>query len=173
MKRRAALFAALLLMAAPALAEKLSFDYRLSPPLKAVLDSGDAAMIDYNASNPRNVIDLIAVRGTSAKDWTEALVIIARTPDKKVASAAAWAGELQREAQAKCTSAFTEIARDSMSVTFERRSTGCPAGYPQTALYRAVQGKRSLFLLAVLVKDDLTETARGQWLALMSSAHLE
>ena len=172
-KRRAALVAALALTAAPALAEKLSFDYRLSPPLKAVLDSGDAAMIDYNASNPRNVVDLIAVRGTSAQDWTEALVIIARTPDKKVASAAQWAAELQREAQAKCASTFTEIARDAASVTFERRSAGCPAGYPPTALYRAVQGQRSLFLLAVLVKDNLDETAREQWLAMMSSAHLE
>ena len=172
-QRRFALFAGLLLLAAPALAEKLVFDHRLSPPLKAVLDSGDASMIDYNNANPRNVIDVIAVRGKSAQDWTEALVIIARTPDRKVHSAADWTSELQREAKAKCASTFTELARDAASITYERRSAGCPAGYPATALYRAIAGKHSLFLLAVLVKDDLTESSRGQWLALMSSAHLE
>ena len=171
--RKLALFIGLALIATPALADKLTFDHRLVPALKAVLDSGDGAMIDYNASNPKNVVDLIAVRGKSAKDWTEALVIIARTPAGKVLTAADWAAELQREAQAKCPSTFTEIARDEVSVTYERRSTGCPAGYPRIALYRAVGTKRSLFLLAVLVKDDLGETERGQWLAMMSSAHIE
>ncbi len=163
----------LLLLAAPALAEKLTFDHRLSPALKAVLDSGDAGMIDYNSANPRNVVDLIAVRGKSAKNWTEALVIIARTPDRKVRDAADWTAQLQREAKAKCTSTFTELARDERSITFERRSVGCPSGYPPIALYRAIAGQHSLFLLAVLVKDDLSESSRRQWLAMMSSAHLE
>lgn len=173
MKLRLIGFAALLVLAAPALAEKLVFDHRLYPPLKAVLDSGDASMIDYNASNPRNVVDVIAVRGKSATNWSEALVIIARAPDRKVRSAADWAAELQREAKAKCASTLTELARDATSITLERRSTGCPAGYPTTALYRAIGGKKSLFLLAVLVKDELSVSARGQWLTLMSSAHLE
>lgn len=109
MKLGTAGFFALLLIATPALAEKLVFDHRLSPPLKAVLDSGDASMISYNASNPRNVVDLIAVRGKSASDWSEALVIIARTPDRKVRDAGEWIAELQREAQSKC-------ARDRKSV---------------------------------------------------------
>ena len=173
LKRQIAAFIALLLLASPALAEKLVFDHRLSPPLKAVLDSGDAAMIDYNNANPRNVVDVIAVRGKSAQDWTEALVIIARTPDRKVRSAGDWTGQLQREAKAKCSSTFTELARDEISITFERRSAGCPAGYPPIALYRAIASKRSLFLLAVLVKDDLSESSRRQWLAMMSSARLE
>lgn len=63
LKTRIAAFIGLLLMTVPALAEKLVFDHRLSPALKAVLDSGDANMIDYKNANPRNVIDLIAVRG--------------------------------------------------------------------------------------------------------------
>ncbi len=163
----------LLLLAAPALAEKLTFDHRLSPALKAVLDSGDAGMLDYNTATPRNVLDLIPVRGKSAKDWTEALVIIARTPDRKVLNAADWTAQLQREAKAKCTSTFTELARDDRSITFERRSVGCRSGYPPIALYRAITGQHSLFLLAVLVKDDLSESSRGQWLAMISSAHLE
>ena len=170
---RIAALIGLLLMAVPASAEKLVFDHRLSPPLKAVLDSGDAGMIDYNNTDPRNVIDLIAVRGKSAHDWTEALVIIARTPDRKVRNADDWTAQLQREAKAKCGSAFTELARDQVSITFERRSLGCPAGYPGIALYRAITGQRSLFLLSVLIKDDLSEAARRQWLAVMSSAHLE
>lgn len=163
----------LLLLAVPASAEKLVFDHRLSPPLKAVLDGGDAAMIDYNNANPRNVTDLIAVRGKSAHDWTEALVIIARTPDGKVRNAGDWTAQLQREATAKCKSIFTELARDQISITYERRSTSCAGDYPRIALYRAIAGKHSLFLLAILVKDDLSEPARRQWLAVMSSAHLE
>ena len=173
MKLRTAGFIALLLLAAPALAEKLVFDHRLSPPLRAVLDSGDASMIAYNASNPRNVIDVIAVRGKSAQDWSEALVIIARTPDRKVRSAGDWIAELQREAQSKCVSTFTQIARDDISITVERHSAGCRPGYPSTALYHAITGQHSLFLLAVLVKDNLSDSSRSQWLAMMSSAHLE
>ena len=173
MKLRLAGFFALLLIAVPALAEKLVFDYRLAPALKAVLDSGDASMISYNASNPRNVVDLIAIRGTSAQEWTEALVIIARTPDRKVGNASDWIAELQREAQSKCASTFTTIAQDEISITIERQSSGCRPGYPTTALYRAITGKRSLFLLAVLVKDNLSDSSRSQWLAMMSSAHLE
>ena len=173
LKLRIATFIGLLLLAAPVLAEKLVFDHRLAPALKAVLDSGDPGMIDYNAANPRNVVDVIAVRGKSAQNWTEALVIIARTPDRKVRSAADWTAQLQREAIAKCSSTFTELARDEVSITFERRSAGCPAGYPPIALYRAIAGRRSLFLLAVLVKDALSESSRHQWLAMMSSAHLD
>ena len=170
---RIASLIALLFLAAPAAAEQLVFDHRLSPPLKAVLDSGDASMIDYNNANPHNVVDLIAVRGKSAKDWIEALVIIARTPDRKVRNAGDWTAQLQREAKSKCSSTFTELARDQISNTYERRSIGCPAGYPRIALYRVIAGQRSLFLLAVLVKDDLGESSRGQWLGMMSSAHLD
>ncbi len=173
LKLRIAAFVGLMLLASPAFAEKLVFDHRLSPALKAVLDSGDASMIDYNSANPRNVIDVIAVRGKSARDWTEALVIIARTPDRKVRSAADWTAQLQREAKGKCKSSFTELARDEISITYERHSVGCPKGYPPIALYRAIAGKHSLFLLAVLVKDDLSESSRHQWLAMMSSAHLD
>ena len=170
---RLALFAGLLLVAAPALAEKLVFDHRLSPPLKAVLDSGDAAMIDFNNANPRNVIDVIAVRGKSAQDWQEALVIIARLPDKKIVTPADWRAQLQRDAAKQCPAVFTTIAQDANSVTFERRSTECRAGYPPVALYRVAAGKPSLFLLAAMTKSDFSPAARAQWLALMASAHLE
>ncbi|MGB7654608.1 MAG: hypothetical protein WBL74_03920 [Novosphingobium sp.] len=163
----------LALFAAPVLADKLVFDHRLVPALKAVLDSGDPAMISYDNRNPRNVVDLIAVRGKSAQDWQEALVIIARLPDKKIATPADWLAQLQRDAAKQCPAVFTMLAQDANSITFERRSSGCRAGYPPVALYRVAAGKPSLFLLAAMTKSDFSPAARAQWLALMASAHLE
>ena len=48
-------------------------------------------MVSYDDHNPKYVVDVIAVRGKSAKHWTEALVIIARTPGGAVRDAAGWA----------------------------------------------------------------------------------
>ena len=170
--RLAALFV-FALSASPALAERLLFDHRLSPPLKAALDSKDAGKISYNDRNPRYVVDIIAVRGKSASDWTEALMIIARTPNRKVRTAAEWKAELRGEAERRCPSEIRTLAEDANSITFERRSTGCPADYPPIAIYRAVAGKRSLFLLAVMVRDDLGDLAQRQWLDLLGSARIE
>ena len=125
---RFVLLAALVLSATSAMAERLLFDHRLSPPLKAVLDSKNAAMISYNDKNPKYVVDVIAVRGNSASDWTEALVIIARTPSRKVRTAADWMAELRAEAEARrCANRIEMLAEDAGSVTFERRSTACRA----------------------------------------------
>lgn len=168
-----AVFAALLMVASPALAEKLVFDHRLSPPLKAVVDGGDGAMIAYNDSNPKYVTDVIAVRGKSAQDWTEALVIIARLSDRRVKLAADWVTELRREADRRCANTVAVIAESADTVTFERRSTGCPANYPRHGLYRVVAGQRSLFLLAVLSHQPLVDPGRDEWLRLLESAHLE
>lgn len=173
MKLRLALLVTLLACAAPALADKLVFDHRLAPPLKAVLDAGDPAMIHFDDSNPANVVDIIAVRGKSAKDWTEALVIIARVPDKVITSPVDWLAQLKRDAAKRCQAEFTIIAQDAGSITFERVSTGCPKGYPVHALYRVVAGKSSLFLLAAMTKGSFAPGSREQWLALMGSAHLE
>ena len=174
MKLRMIIWAALALLAAPASAERLSFDHRLSPPLKAVLDAGDPVMIDFNDSNPRYVTDMIAVRGRSASDWTEALLIVARTPDRRrVHTAPQWTAELRAEAERRCHSEFATIAEDAASITLQRSSTACPADYPSTALYRVVAGSRSLFLLAVMARDTLSETSRQEWLAVLASAHLE
>lgn len=172
-KLRSIVFLGLALMAAPALADKLVFDHRLVPALKEVLDAGDPAMISYDDRNPRNLVDIIAVRGASAKDWQEAMVIIARMPDSKITSPATWLAQLQREANKKCPATFTMLAQDAVSITFERRSVNCPAGYPPVALYRVVQGKPSLFMLAAMSKTDFSSEARSQWLSLMASAHLE
>lgn len=173
MNIRPAFLFALLAIASPALADKLVFDHRLVPALKQVLDANDPARISYNDSNPRYVVDVIAVRGKSATDWTEALVIIARTPDRKVATVEAWRQELQKQARHKCESSFTDLASGEHSLTFERKSQDCPAGYPPIAIYRVVEGKTSLFLLAAMSKDGFSAEERAQWLALMDSAHLE
>lgn len=170
---RFALLAALMLTAAPAMAERLLFDHRLSPPLKAVLDSKNAAMISFDDKNPRYVVDVIAVRGKSASDWSEALVIIARTPSRKVRTAAAWMAELRAEAESRCTNEIRTLAEDAGSVTFERRSTGCRGDYPPVAIYRAIAGERSLFLLAVMAKDDLSEQSQREWLSMLGSARLD
>lgn len=169
--RFAALFAALA-AAVPAAAEKLVFDHRLSPALQAAFDDSDPARIAYDARNPAYVTDLVAVRGT-AKNWTEALVIIARKPAEPVRTAADWARELQADATAKCPATFTTIAQDAESITFERRSTGCAPGYPPIAVYRAIGRGKGLFLLAAMAKDGLGEEALRQWRAVMASARIE
>lgn len=173
MKFRFVALMSALLLASPLQAERLKFDHRLSPPLKAVFDANDPGMIDFNDKNPRYVTDLIAIEGKSAKDWTEALLIVARTPDKKVRSVADWVAELQGEGQRRCASTFRTVTSDEGSTTFERRSTGCQAGYPPVALYRVVAGKRSLFLLGFLHKGEPAEKTREQWQAVLASAALE
>jgi hypothetical protein len=166
-------FPVALLLAAPAQAEKLTFDHRLHPPLKQVLDSGNRAMVAYDDRNPRYVIDRIAVTGKSAEQWTEALEIIARTPTRQVKSAADWLAELRGRADRTCPNRVAVIAQDDNSVTVERHSPNCPAERAPNALYRIVAGKRSLFLLSVLSKRELAGPDRRQWLALLASAHLE
>ena len=173
MKFRFAAGAALLLLASPALAERLLFDHRLAPPLKATLDAKDPAMIVYNDRNPRYVTDLIVVRGRSANDWTEALLIVARTPDRKVRTAAEWLSELRAEAAKRCPSEVQVLAEDANSVLFERRSIGCKGDYPPVAMYRVIAGPRSLFLLAVLSREDISDPSRAQWRALLESARIE
>ncbi len=162
-----------LTIAAPAMAERLHFDHRLYPPLKAVFDQGRNEMIYFNNSDPKYVVDRIAVQGKSADDWTEALDIIARTPRAKVKTVDDWLAEIRTKSEKACPSTFEILARDINSVTFSRRSTGCGADKVQTGLYRIVAGKRSLFLLNAIYRDDMTDAMRTQWRALLNSARLE
>lgn len=174
MKLHRILVLALLMVAAPASAERLQFDHRIYPPLRQVLDSGDKDMVDFNARNPRRLVDLIAVRGKSARDWSEALEIVSIVRPSDVPGAGEWMDLIQRQALARCPSAtFAVIAQDASSVTFERRSPDCRAERASLGIYRLVAGKRSWFQLAVLVKGDLEPAARSQWLALLASAHLD
>jgi hypothetical protein len=159
--------------ASPAQAERLVFDHRLYPPLKAVFDSGDQGMIAFNASNPRYVVDLIVAKGASTANWSEALEIIARSPGKPVRTARDWAAELQTGTDRGCKVDLTPIADDETSLTFSRHVTDCPQARAETTITRIVQGKRSLFLLSALFKGVPDETTRQQWLALLASAHIE
>ncbi len=173
MKFRLVALLGALLLASPVHAERLKFDHRLAPQLKAVFDANDPGMIDFNDKNPRYVTDLIAIEGKSAQDWTEALLIVARTPDKKVRTVADWVAELQGEGQRRCASTFRTVTADARSTTFERRSTGCQPGYPPVALYQVVAGQRSLFLLGFLHKGEPSALVQQQWRAVLASAAIE
>lgn len=163
----------LLGFAAPAQAERMEFDHRLYPPLKQVLDSGDKDMIDFDNSNPARLVDLIAIKGRSAKSWTEALEIVALARPKDVATAQGWFEFIRTQSDRRCPNTIEVIAQDEISVTFQRRSPNCPAERAETGLYRLIAGKRSWFQLTVLVKGELEDSSRAQWLALLASAHLE
>lgn len=163
----------LLASAMPAAAEQLNFDHRTYPPLKAVLDSGRQEMVLFNSSNPKYVVDRIAIQGSSAKQWTEALDIIARTPGDKVKTIDDWYGEIREKAIKACASLFEELARDNNSVTFARRSTNCGKDKVQTALYRIVAGKRNLFLLNPIYRGEMDAAMREQWLGLLKTAQIK
>lgn len=173
MTLRPLLALALLMSAAPLAGERLQFDHRLYPPLQQVLDSGDKAMIDFNANNPRRLVDLIAVKGTSVHNWTEALEIVSIPRPRDRATARDWLTLLQKQGAASCKSEFTVLAEDDNSITFERLSPACPGEPVNTAICRLVAGKRSWFELAVLVKGSLDSADRAKWLALLASAHLD
>lgn len=167
----------LLLIAMPAHAERLQFDHRLSPPLQRVLDEGRSEMVQFDGSDPTRLVDLIAVRGDSAASWKEALQIISIPRQKKLDGAQAWMTQIEDGIRSRstggCKADFTVLARDELSVTFERHSPGCGPESVSYGLYRLVTGKRSWFQLAVLAKDGISDEARSQWLALLASAHLQ
>ena len=163
----------ILALASPAIAERLNFDHRLYPPLKAVFDDDRDEMITYDNSNPKYVIDRIAIQGKSATDWTEALDIIARTASRDVKTADDWFKEIQAKTGKSCDSEFAIIAQDENSITFSRRSTQCGKDKVQTALYRIVAGERSLFLLNAIYRAEMDETMKQKWLSVFDSARLQ
>jgi hypothetical protein len=162
-----------LISASPLAAERLHFDHRLYPPLKAVFDNNRQEMIYFNNADPKYVVDRIAVQGKSADDWIEALNIIARTPSRIVKNTDDWLAEIRTQAENTCPSQFEILARDGNSITFSRRSTNCGEDKIQFSLYRIVAGKRSLFMLNATYRDDMTDAVRKQWLELLQSARLE
>ncbi|MCW1402292.1 hypothetical protein OKA06_08125 [Novosphingobium sp. MW5] len=168
-----AILVAALLTASPARAERLQFDHRLYPPLQQVLDSGNKDMIDFNSKNPTRLVDLIAVKGKSAKAWSEALEIVSIVRPGDVSGAQDWMALMQKQSLGRCKAEFSVIAQDANSVTFERHSRDCRAERANHGLYRLVAGKRSWFQLSVLSKGELAAEARTQWLALLASARLE
>jgi hypothetical protein len=165
--------ASMLILAAPAAAERLHFDHRLYPPLKAVFDNKREEMIYFNNTNPKYVVDRIAVQGKSADDWVEALNIISRTPSRTVKNADDWLAEIRMASEKTCPGTFKILARDQNSITFSQRATGCAGDKVQFSLYRIVAGKRSLFMLNAIYRDDMTEAMRRQWTELLNSARLE
>jgi hypothetical protein len=161
-----------LLAASPAHAERLLFDHRINPEIGAVLDSGHKEMVLFDDSNPKYVFDRIAIRGTSAENWTEALEIIVRTPDRATRTADDWLQQIRDQSSPGCTSRFSPIAQDETSLTFMRQSAPCAGTPAESALYRIVAGRKSLFLLGARYKGQMDEAMRGRWLALLASARV-
>ncbi|MBS0253666.1 MAG: hypothetical protein JSS36_00270 [Proteobacteria bacterium] len=170
-----ALAAILALVAAPsARAERLTFDYRLYPPLKAALDSGDAGRIAYDGSNPRHVVDLIAITGRSAADWDEAVEIIARTPSHNMTSARSWFAEIEAMALRECPAArLSIVAEETGSIIYTEQSDGCPRPAGESRMGRIVAGRRSLFAITFILHGSAEPAARSGWLATLNSAHIE
>jgi hypothetical protein len=168
--RRLILIVLPLLFASPAQAERLSFDHRLYPAIGAVLDSGRKEMVLFDESDPNNVFDRIAIQGSSAENWTEALEIVVRTRTRAVSSTADWMGQIAAQTAAGCTPQITQLSQDAASVTFMRKMDACASA--ETALYRIVAGRKSLFLLGARYKGVMTETMQREWLSVLASARI-
>lgn len=162
----------LLAVASPARAERMLFDHQLDPRIGAVLDSGRQEMVLYDASNPAYVYDRIAIQGSSAESWTEAIEIIVRTPGKDVRSPRDWVRQIAATSAAACPSAVTPIAQDETSLTFRRQSPACGASPAETALYRIVAGRKSLFLLGARYKGEMAAPVQTRWLSVLATARV-
>jgi len=161
-----------LFVAGPARAERMMFDHRSYPALKATLDSGNQDLILYNDRNPKYVYDLIVIQGISTSNWTEGLEIITRISGRNMARARDWLEEMRRAQSPNCASEFSILGEDANSITFERRSPGCPQTGARAGIYKIIAGKRSLFLLGGLFKGEMRPDMRQQWLALFATAML-
>jgi hypothetical protein len=169
--RAAILFGLSMLASNPAHAEKMLFDHQLYPQIGAVLDSGRKEMVIFDDRNPKYVFDRIALQGTSAENWTEALEIIVRMPEKTVKSPSDWVQQISASTTA-CASQITPIAEDATSLTFMRQAPACAAAPAETALYRIVAGRKSLFLLAARFKGTMDPAMRERWLSVLASARI-
>jgi hypothetical protein len=162
-----------MLAASPAHAERLLFDHHLYPQIGAVLDSGRKEMVIFNDRNPKYVFDRIAIQGSSAENWTEALEIIVRTPEKSVKSPSDWIRQIGAGTTANCASQITSVAEDETSLTVMRQVPACSGAPAETALYRIVAGRKSLFLLGARYKGEMDQAMRGRWLSVLASARVE
>lgn len=169
----AILFVLPMLASTPAHAEKLLFNHQLYPQIGAVLDSGRKEMVIFDDHDPKYVFDRIAIQGTSAENWTEALEIVVRTPEKGVKSPSDWVHQIGAETSANCTSQITPIAEDGTSVTVMRQAPACAGAPAETALYRIVAGRKSLFLLGARYKGAMDQAMRERWLRVLASARVE
>lgn len=170
--RQAILLALPLLAATPAHAERMLFDHRLDPRIGAVLDSGRKEMVLFDESDPAYLYDRIAIQGSSADNWIEALEIIVRTPGKAVRSPSDWVQQISTTSAAACPSQVISLARDESSLTFLRQSPACADNPAETALYRIVAGRKSLFLLGARYKGEMSSATRDRWLSVLASARV-
>ncbi len=175
---KCALLLPLILMASPAHAEHLAMDYRLYPPLKAVLDSNNADAIQFEDARPRYVLDRIVTQGNARAGslqagWSEALEIYVRSPQRTQKTVADWYRSFQQQEQAACPSEWTIIEQSETSITVARSPVACGTEPVRTRLYRTVFSRKWLYQLVVIRDGALPEEARRQWLDVLASAHVE
>lgn len=167
------LFMLLMLLATPAHAERLMIDYRSYAPLKTVMDSGRDDAIYYEDASPRYILDRIVIDGNSPQDWREALEITVSPRGKRLRSASEWFRQYQQAAPAACPGDWATLADEGNALTFERKTGACPPAPAQTGLYRVMLGRKTVFLVNLAYKGQLTDTMRQQWQQLLATTHLE
>ena len=154
-------------------AEKLEFDYRIYPPLKAAMDNQGDDTVYFDNTQPGRMFDRILVVGKSAEtDWIEALELVVTRRDAKARSPDEWYRKFRPAAETACPGNVAVLTRDDKSLTFALDATPCTGGTPLTALYRVFYGRKSVYVVGAKYKGKMAPTQREQWLALLASVHL-
>jgi len=173
MNGKAFLAISLISMAQPAHAERLLFDHRANPDLKAVLDRKNDRLIHYEEKNGR-AFDRIVLQGQSAEtdDWTEALEITVSKRQRNLHSPADWFTAFRR-LRTPCPVEWSALASDELSLTFTGIASACAGRPARTAFYRVVLGQGSVYLLAAIVKGEVRPLQQQRWFALLVTARVE
>ena len=118
------------------------------------------------------MLDRIAVRGKSADDWSEALEIVVLTRPRKIAALADWFSAWQQSEDAICTSAWQTLSATPATMSFARSDARCPAQAGQQRIYRALWGKKNVYLLSGIVRGSMSAAQRAQWQVLLDTAKI-
>ncbi len=163
MKRLIALV--LCLLAQPAAAEGLLWDFKLYPPLQAAMMNPDGALV-YSKKTRNSVLNLFVLKGSGENDWTEAFEIINTIPKNEPKTVKLWYEKFQAAAPATCAGEWVLIEESEKSITFEHRLPECPPAARETTLNRVLYGQHNVFRMRAAVKGVMTEDTRNSLLAL-------
>lgn len=169
---RHALIALLTLIAAPAAAERLDFDPRVHAALAAAMADKSSDAVYFEDRRPRYLLDRILIRGRSAQDWDEALEIVVYPHPRNVTKAMQWYEPFRAAEDAACPSTWSVLTSEDTSITFTRSEARCTALAGQTRTYRAIVGKRDVFVLGGLNRGAIEPAVREAWLTLFATARL-
>ncbi len=168
--RYKALFALALAFSTPAHAERLLIDHRGYPALsQAVMNAGEDAIF-YQDASPDYVLDRIKIQGRSASDWSEAIEFVVYPRGRGVKQIEDWYRGFSAAEQLTCPSRWNVIRQDDTGITFTRDQAQCAGLQGQSRLYRAMLGKRHVFLVGGLYRGEMSEEMKHQWLVVLDSA---